>query len=241
MFCIILFIKTSQITPRQQTQTATIEEMTVEIATLKARLVAETEYSARVTAENKQYLGQIAELEETRSSYLSTIAGLKNELLGVSSSEQSLLSAQEKAQKALKQQIHDLKITHASQLENQRFKFTKEMKTMQEKLSNMIEDYAEAKKQLKTYEQNAFSNKNMGEIKFKRPSGDSSTQTVATDDGLWDKADGWILPISKNAVARNQWRRAMNFAHCKSCKGGIYLIMLYYRCAYSLTYHTTML
>lgn len=44
-------------------------------------------------------------------------------------------------------------------------------------------------------------------------------QTEFDDFGIWDKKDGWILPISGTAIARNRWRRSLRFAACPSCKG----------------------
>lgn len=39
------------------------------------------------------------------------------------------------------------------------------------------------------------------------------------EHGLWDKQDGWIIPISSTVAARNLWHRAIRFASCPSCKG----------------------
>ena len=63
--------------------------------------------------------------------------------------------------------------------------------------------------------------KNMDKINFKHPSVDISTQTVIDfqEEGLWDKQNGWMLPISKNALVRSRWRKAFNYARCPSCRG----------------------
>lgn len=54
---------------------------------------------------------------------------------------------------------------------------------------------------------------------FKRPKIDSSSQTEVDEMGVWDKQDGWSLPISGTLVARRRWREAIRFAKCPKCKG----------------------
>ena len=56
-------------------------------------------------------------------------------------------------------------------------------------------------------------------LEFKRPKQDGSSQTEVDDHGIWDKQDGWTLPISGTVLARQQWRRAIMFAKCPSCRG----------------------
>lgn len=51
------------------------------------------------------------------------------------------------------------------------------------------------------------------------PKTTSSTQTLVDEHGLWDKQDGWILPISNSRLARQRWRLSINFASCPSCRG----------------------
>jgi hypothetical protein len=48
---------------------------------------------------------------------------------------------------------------------------------------------------------------------------DMGTQTEVDDLGLWDVADGWVLPISKSVEVRRKWRRAFEFARCPNCRG----------------------
>lgn len=48
---------------------------------------------------------------------------------------------------------------------------------------------------------------------------DGESQTTYTDFDIFDKQDGWFLPISGTASARIKWRRALNFATCPSCRG----------------------
>ena len=47
----------------------------------------------------------------------------------------------------------------------------------------------------------------------------SETQTQVDEYGVWDKQDGWVMPISGTAVARSRWRQGLHFAACPSCKG----------------------
>jgi hypothetical protein len=61
---------------------------------------------------------------------------------------------------------------------------------------------------------------------FKNPKKDSETQTTVDEYGLWDKQDGWIFPISGTLIARDRWRKSINFASCPHCKGIDYTIKL---------------
>lgn len=57
-------------------------------------------------------------------------------------------------------------------------------------------------------------------MKDKQKNGvDEETQTDIDDFGVFDKQDGWVLPISGTVAVRNRWRRAMKFAGCPNCKG----------------------
>ena len=53
----------------------------------------------------------------------------------------------------------------------------------------------------------------------KMPTKESSTQTQVDEMGLWDKQDGWVLPISSSEEARKKWRMAFRVATCPQCKG----------------------
>jgi hypothetical protein len=59
----------------------------------------------------------------------------------------------------------------------------------------------------------------LNEITFQYPKTDSFTQTEITELGFWDTQNGWILPISKTALARSRWRKAKSYASCPSCRG----------------------
>lgn len=55
---------------------------------------------------------------------------------------------------------------------------------------------------------------------FKVPEVNKETQTHYDDFGVWDKQDGWVmLPISGTVVARNRWKKSIQYASCPSCKG----------------------
>jgi len=54
---------------------------------------------------------------------------------------------------------------------------------------------------------------------FKRPLVAVETQTEVDENGLWDKQDGWTLPISGTIIARKRWKKAIEFSKCPSCHG----------------------
>ena len=54
---------------------------------------------------------------------------------------------------------------------------------------------------------------------FKRPKVDGGSQTEVDEQGLWDKQDGWSLPVTGTLVARQRWRAAIRFSKCPKCKG----------------------
>ncbi len=54
---------------------------------------------------------------------------------------------------------------------------------------------------------------------FKRPKIGACTQTEVDEHGLWDRQDGWVLPISGTVIARRRWRDARAFVKCPSCRG----------------------
>ena len=49
--------------------------------------------------------------------------------------------------------------------------------------------------------------------------GEIDTQTEVDEFGVWDKQDGWVLPVTGTVVARARWKKSLKFAHCPSCKG----------------------
>ncbi|KAJ1409261.1 hypothetical protein B484DRAFT_403258 [Ochromonadaceae sp. CCMP2298] len=56
-------------------------------------------------------------------------------------------------------------------------------------------------------------------VTLRRPLRDNECQTEVTVEGIWDKKDGWTMPISKTALIRARWRRGMRFAACPACRG----------------------
>ena len=54
---------------------------------------------------------------------------------------------------------------------------------------------------------------------FKRPKADADTQTEVDEEGVWDRKDGWTLPIKGTIIARHRWREAYEFAKCPGCHG----------------------
>ena len=54
---------------------------------------------------------------------------------------------------------------------------------------------------------------------FKRPMATQETQTEVDECGVWDKQDGWTLPICGTLIARQRWRKAIKFSQCPACHG----------------------
>jgi hypothetical protein len=54
---------------------------------------------------------------------------------------------------------------------------------------------------------------------FKRPTAEMVTQTEVDEHGVWDKQDGWFLPVSGTRLARQRWKSGLHFASCPQCKG----------------------
>ena len=58
------------------------------------------------------------------------------------------------------------------------------------------------------------------EMKLKQNAGiEADTQTDVDDFGVFDRREGWVLPISGTVAVRNRWKRGMRFAGCPHCKG----------------------
>jgi hypothetical protein len=60
---------------------------------------------------------------------------------------------------------------------------------------------------------------NLENISFQYPKVSVEVQTETNEYGFWDTTNGWILPVSKTALARLRWRKSFAFAKCPSCRG----------------------
>jgi hypothetical protein len=56
-------------------------------------------------------------------------------------------------------------------------------------------------------------------LKTSKVFSDGSTQTEVDEYGLWDKQDGWSMPLTHTRDIRRRWREGMRFAGCPSCRG----------------------
>ena len=86
-------------------------------------------------------------------------------------------------------------------LEREREKFAK----LKEQLDEMTKLYRAAQAKLE---------KKIHILKVEK-----AQQTEVDENGLWDKQDGWTMPISATRVIRSRWRAALDFARCPSCRG----------------------
>lgn len=69
-------------------------------------------------------------------------------------------------------------------------------------------------------QENASLIKQLKELQVLVPTADACQQTeVSEEDGLWDKQDGWMMPLSKTRAIRSLWRKSLQFASCPSCRG----------------------
>ena len=109
------------------------------------------------------------------------------------------------------QAMHELRGRLMKQLKQEYEAQLKAAATNQGKSGATVVDAAEEFNKLAALAQNAQD--------FKRPTANMSIQTEVDDLGLWDKKDGWVLPITGTLLARQRWRRALEFAKCPQCKG----------------------
>jgi hypothetical protein len=96
---------------------------------------------------------------------------------------------------------------HKKQLDDEKSKRTE---LVQQELNNMIR----SGKFLPANNPNA-NNEEEEEIEYL----DIGTQTECDEQGLWDLADGWVLPLSHSEQIRKKWRTAVAFACCPNCRG----------------------
>ena len=191
------------------------------------KLAQETEHAARRLAEIKELKERILEVEDQRSTFQFEINRLQKRVAELNGTEATYQDLAERTNEEFKRVLHDTKLSHVKDMEEARYKHAVEVKAIQQKLQASEKELLRVKLLLEKEEAKNILRTRMDEVSFKRPNRDNECQTEALDNGLFDKRDGWILPISKNAVARNHWRRALNFAHCSSCKGiGKYILVV---------------
>lgn len=189
------------------------------------KLAQETEHTARRLAEIKELKARILEVEDQRSTFQFEISRLQKRVAEMNGTEAVYQDLAVRANDEFKRLMYETKLNHVKELENARYHHAIETKDLQQKLQASEKETMRVKLLLEKEEAKHVLRTKLDEVTFKRPNRDNECQTEALDCGLFDKRDGWVLPISKNAVARNHWRRALNFAHCSSCKGiGKYIL-----------------
>lgn len=160
----------------------------------------------------------VKEKENEISSLYSQIEVLENEKkqlgLQVEAGMQALVEGDRRRIELVEEVKSDMRAKYDSQLQITRKHLIKQIREQTEK--EMRADFEE---KLDRVKQAAKPNIDVSKIEFKRPKVDNSSQTQVDEYGIWDKQDGWNLPISGTIVARQQWRKALNFASCPSCKG----------------------
>jgi cell division septum initiation protein DivIVA len=97
---------------------------------------------------------------------------------------------------------------------DERAHYVFEKETLQEKV-----DHLKGVERVLSQE-NASLIKQLKELQVVIPTAEACQQTeVSEEDGLWDKQDGWTMPLSKTRAIRSLWRKSLQFASCPSCRG----------------------
>lgn len=120
----------------------------------------------------------------------------------------------------LKSKLTALKREYKQQLEEVERHYQDEIRQLQRTLQQQTVQLQEQTATIEVLRKESSVFAHIDKVQMKRPNKDSSCQTdVSEEDGLWDKQDGWILPISSHVLARKRWRQAINFATCPACRG----------------------
>jgi hypothetical protein len=125
---------------------------------------------------------------------------------------QAKLDYENKVKKLRMEHKHELS---AEQLKfaEERLKLTQKQERCQNNQEKLLQEVTVLREKARALDSLANS------VQQRRPLRDNSCQTQVTETGLWDKQDGWIMPISQTARIRNLWRRGMKFAACRACRG----------------------
>lgn len=146
--------------------------------------------------------GKIAQLEDSEGDYMSTLEEMKR-----------LREQEEQDRLALEAK---LKGVEASTTE----RMMEELKIQLQREQGLRLEVEQRKQQALRDELLALQQKYQQLVatttKF---SSSESTQTEVDEYGLWDRSDGWLLPLSKTNEIRQRWRASARFASCPSCKG----------------------
>ncbi len=132
----------------------------------------------------------------------------------IEAGRQALIEGDRRQLELIEQVKSDLRNKFDNQLQATRKHLMKQIREQTEK--ELKADYEDKLEKARMSAKPAI---DVSKIEFKRPKVDNFTQTQVDEYGIWDKQDGWNLPISGTVLARQQWRRALTFASCPSCKG----------------------
>ena len=121
---------------------------------------------------------------------------------------------------ALSKSKAELNMAHAKELAALRLKQATERVKLEDKVKKSDAVMQMMQLEIKSLKARLDGLKGAENAAFKRPQKDSSSQTVVDPEtAMWDKQNGWILPISKTARIRQLWRESIRFGSCPSCRG----------------------
>lgn len=199
--------------------------MKAHIDSLEGKLVLEREKTDRLSVDNAKLTEQLMKADSDQRTTSYQLAALQIDLKAQEAdrerseaeSRKQIARQQEAAMQvtlnALKQQYASKLVAERSQHDEMAFKLRCAVEDGQKEVARLQELLANREKERQLL------NQQLEETKFHRPRVDGTSQTAATEDGLWDQQNGWILPISSTTIARNRWRNVINFARCPACKG----------------------
>lgn len=172
---------------------------------------------------------ELSQCQSENQSLKYAIIGLQSAL---AKKEDSILTLNAKASEVLENTVKQLQLQHSKTINTHKLMLAVEKTTSNKKLEKkqqLLDALTLDLNELRCKASKGFISSSMlftgtmninEESKdYRRPLKDNWCQTTVTDDGLWDQQDGWVMPISRTAVVRAQWRRCLQFAVCSSCRG----------------------
>eukprot|EP01039_Chlorochromonas_danica_P003632 gene3632-3977_t len=210
-----------------KSQTSLIDKLKYAVDSLEGKLALERDHQARLAEEKGNLEKQLSLMESTQRTTSYQVQALQKQIAAMEADRENQqvavrddredYRAQEEEHLAF---VANLNQSFAERLEYERSKHqevayrlrqeSEEKDREMQRLKDVIEqkelDYKALFKQLE-------------DSQYRRPRAESATQTAATNEGLWDAQNGWVLPISTTALARSRWRKCINFARCPACKG----------------------
>lgn len=210
-----------------QSQTSLIDKLKYAVDSLEGKLALERDHQARLAEEKVSLEKQLSLMESAQRTTSYQVQGLQKQIAAMEAERESqqVVAKDDREDYRAQEEEHlafiaNLNQSFAERLEYERSKHqetayrlrqeSEEKDRAIQRLKDVIEqkevDYKALYKQLE-------------DSQYRRPRAESGTQTAATNEGLWDAQNGWVLPISTTALARSRWRKCINFARCPACKG----------------------